>query len=145
MAQTATPRDWATACSACSTTFAARRPPPLFCFPTASQPKALSLADAAEEARRKGVPLFAIGLGRDSPPRDIELADVLVDDVVFANDLVSLQAQIKASGLEGQSRRRSRCGAKAWPSRLPSKRSRCRLPAKRSPCGWSIARPSRAK
>jgi hypothetical protein len=61
------------------------------------------LAEAAEEARRKGVPLFAVGLGRDSPPRDIELADVLVDDVVFANDLVSLQAQIKASGLEGQS------------------------------------------
>ncbi len=61
------------------------------------------LADATEQARRKGVPLFAVGLGRDSPPRDIELADVLVDDVVFANDLVSLQAQIKASGLEGQS------------------------------------------
>ena len=63
------------------------------------------LADAAEQARRKGVPLFAVGLGRDSPPRDIELADVLVDDVVFANDLVSLQAQIKASGLAGQAAR----------------------------------------
>lgn len=63
----------------------------------------VSLADAAQDARRKGVPLFAVGLGRDTPPRNIELADVLVDDVVFANDLVSLQSQIKASGLEGQS------------------------------------------
>ena len=60
------------------------------------------LAEAAQAARRSGVPIYAVGIGRDSPPRDIELADVLVDDVVFVNDLVSLQAQIKASGLEGQ-------------------------------------------
>lgn len=60
------------------------------------------LADAAQDARRKGVPLLAVGLGSDQPPRDIELADLLVDDVVFVNDLVSLQAQIKAAGLGGQ-------------------------------------------
>ena len=46
--------------------------------------------------------LLAVGLGSAKPPHDIELADVLVDDVVFVNDLVSLQAQIKATGLEGQ-------------------------------------------
>lgn len=63
----------------------------------------LSLVDAAREARQKGVPLFAVGLGRDDPPRDLELADVLVDDAVFVDDLVSFQIQIKASGLEGQS------------------------------------------
>ncbi len=62
----------------------------------------LQLADAAQEARQKGVPLLAVGLGRDDPPRDIELADVLVDDAVFVDDLVSFQVQIKASGLEGQ-------------------------------------------
>ena len=63
----------------------------------------LPLADAAQEARRKGVPIFAIGLGRDAPPRDIEIADVLVDDVVFVNDSSAFKSQIKASGLEGQS------------------------------------------
>jgi hypothetical protein len=62
----------------------------------------LPLADAAQEARQKGVPLLAVGLGRDDPPHDIELADVLVDDSVFVDDLVSFQVQIKASGLEGQ-------------------------------------------
>lgn len=61
-----------------------------------------SLAEAAQNMRSAGVPLLAVGLGSDKPPHDIELADVLVDDVVFVNDLVSLQAQIKATGLDGQ-------------------------------------------
>jgi len=60
------------------------------------------LASAAQEARRRGVPLLAVGLGSDQAPRDVELADVLVDDVVFVDDLVSVQVQIKATGLEGK-------------------------------------------
>ena len=60
------------------------------------------LASAAEDARRRGVPLVAVGLGSDHPPRDVELADVLVDNVVFVNDLVSVHVQVKATGLEGE-------------------------------------------
>jgi hypothetical protein len=60
------------------------------------------LAAAAEEARRGGVPLIAVGLGRADAPQDIELADVLVDDAVFVDDVVSFQVQVKASGLDGQ-------------------------------------------
>jgi hypothetical protein len=63
----------------------------------------ISLADAAQSVRSAGVPLLAVGIGSAKAPHDIELADVLVDDIVFVNDLVSLQAQIKATGLEGQS------------------------------------------
>jgi hypothetical protein len=64
--------------------------------------KGVPLPDAAREARRMGVPLFTVGVGSDEPPRDIELADVLVDDAVFVDDLVSLQVELRATGLEGQ-------------------------------------------
>jgi hypothetical protein len=60
------------------------------------------LLSAAQEARSKGVPIIAIGLGNSEPSQDIELADVLVDDAVFVDDLVSFQVRIKASGLAGQ-------------------------------------------
>jgi hypothetical protein len=63
----------------------------------------LPLADAAQQARTAGTPIFAVGLGSSEPPRDVEIADVLVDDAVFMNDLVSLQVQIRATGLDGQS------------------------------------------
>ncbi len=62
----------------------------------------IPLAAAAEEARHAGVPLVAVGLGRAEPAKDIELADVLVDDAVFVDDVVSFQIQVKASGLDGQ-------------------------------------------
>ena len=96
----------------------------------------LPLADAAQEARQKGVPILAVGLGRDDPPRDIELADVLVDDAVFVDDLVSFQIQIKADGLEGQPPK-SFCAATlpqvplALPVSWPSKMFRCRRQDKR--------------
>jgi hypothetical protein len=61
-----------------------------------------SLSDAAQNLRSAGVPILAVGIGSPKAPHDIELADVLVDDAVFVNDVVSFQAQIKATGLEGQ-------------------------------------------
>jgi von Willebrand factor type A domain len=60
----------------------------------------LPLAAAAEEARRAGVRLMTVGVGRATPLQDIELADVIVDDMVFVNDVVSFQIQVRASGLE---------------------------------------------
>jgi len=60
-----------------------------------------SLAEAAEYARRKAVPLFFIGLGNDKPPRDLRLSDLLVDDVVFVSDLVNFECKLTAEGFEG--------------------------------------------
>lgn len=60
------------------------------------------LAKAAEFAARKGVPLFPIGLGDPESPRDIELSELLVDDVVFVDDLVRFQPKLTARGFAGQ-------------------------------------------
>jgi von Willebrand factor type A domain len=60
------------------------------------------LARAAELAARKGVPLYTVGLGSPEPARDLELTELLVDDVVFVDDLVRFQAKLLARGFEGQ-------------------------------------------
>ncbi len=57
-----------------------------------------TVARVAEFAARKGVPLYPIGLGDPEPPRDIELSELLVDDVVFVDDLVRFQPKLTARG-----------------------------------------------
>lgn len=61
-----------------------------------------SLVDAAELARRKNVPLLAVAIGDDQPVRDIELADLLVDEVVFVDDIMYFDFKVTASGYEGR-------------------------------------------
>ncbi len=61
-----------------------------------------TVAKAAEFAARKGVPLFPIGLGDPEAPRDIELSELLVDDVVFVDDLVRFQPKLTAKGFAGR-------------------------------------------
>jgi hypothetical protein len=60
------------------------------------------LVKASEMAARKGVPLFTVGLGSAEPARDIELTELLVDDVVFVDDVVRFQAKLLAKGFQGQ-------------------------------------------
>ncbi len=61
-----------------------------------------SLSEAATMARRKGVPLFLVGLGDDKPVRDLQLTDLLVDDLVFVNDVVDFEAKLSGSGFAGK-------------------------------------------
>lgn len=61
-----------------------------------------SLSRAAELAARKEVPLFTVGLGSPEPARDLELTELLVDEVVFVDDLVRFQAKLLSRGFEGQ-------------------------------------------
>ena len=61
-----------------------------------------TISEVAGEARRKAVPLFLIGLGNSRPPRDVRLADLLVDDVVFVGDLVHFDFKVSAAGYAGQ-------------------------------------------
>jgi len=60
------------------------------------------LAEAALLARRRGVPLFTVALGSDRPVRDLKLADLLVDDVVFAGDVVQFEAKLSGTGFQGE-------------------------------------------
>jgi hypothetical protein len=63
-----------------------------------------TLSEAAQLARRKSVPLFLVGLGNDQPARDLRLADLLADDVVFVNDLVHFDVKLSAEGLTGKAK-----------------------------------------
>ena len=61
-----------------------------------------TLSKASELAKTKGVPVFAVGLGSAEPARDIELTELLVDDVVFVDDVVRFQAKLLARGFPGE-------------------------------------------
>lgn len=61
-----------------------------------------TLADVATYARRRGVPLLTVGVGSEEPLRDVELSDLLVDEVVFVDDIVDFQFKLTASGLAGR-------------------------------------------
>jgi hypothetical protein len=61
-----------------------------------------ALAQAAQFARRKGVPVYAVAVGLDQPSKDLHLHDLLVDDVVFVGDTVKFEAKLTASGYLGR-------------------------------------------
>ena len=47
------------------------------------------------------MPLFLVGLGSDQPVRELKLSDLLVDDVVFVDDIVNFQFKLTATGFQG--------------------------------------------
>ncbi len=61
-----------------------------------------SLDKAAEFSAKKGVPIYTIGLGDAEPARDLELSELLVDDIVFIDDLVRFQAKLSSRGFAGE-------------------------------------------
>lgn len=60
------------------------------------------LDDGAASAGRRGVPLFLVGIGDDQPVRDVKLADLLVDDLVFVGDILNFEARLTATGFAGK-------------------------------------------
>lgn len=60
------------------------------------------LSESANLAHRRGVPLWIIGLGDTRPLRNMKLADLLVEPVVFVDDLVPFECSVVATGLEGR-------------------------------------------
>ena len=61
------------------------------------------LSDAAAYARRKGVPLFFVGIGSDrSGSRSLKISDLEVEDSVFVNDVVHFRFKLTANGFQGK-------------------------------------------
>ena len=56
------------------------------------------ISEVAHYARRKGIPLYILGVGDERPPRDLRLSDLLVDDAVFLGDVVNFDFKLSGSG-----------------------------------------------
>lgn len=61
-----------------------------------------SIAEAAAAATARRIPLFTVGVGRRELPPDVALQDLLVDRVVFVDDVVTFDVAVAASGLAGK-------------------------------------------
>ncbi len=61
------------------------------------------LSTVADLAARQFVPFYVVGVGSTEPSKDVELFDVVMDDVTFVNDPLSITARIKSSGYAGKS------------------------------------------
>ena len=61
-----------------------------------------TLAEASSYARRKGVPVFTVGLGSESPPKDLALGDLLVDEVVFVDDVINFEFTLAGPGFDNR-------------------------------------------
>ena len=83
------------------------------------------LSEVAAEAKQREIPLHLVGLGTQSPARDLRISDLLVDDVVFVGDLVTFDLTLSGDGFENEPidviRSTSRWFGR---SRLPNHRAR---------------------
>jgi hypothetical protein len=61
-----------------------------------------SLSQAADYAKRRGVPLYVVGIGSGEPVRDVSLLDLVVDEVVFVNDVINFEVKLLATGYAGR-------------------------------------------
>ncbi len=61
-----------------------------------------SLSEAAQAARRRGIPLYLLGVGDQRPPRDVRLTDLLVDDTVFLGDAVHFDFTLTGRGFDAE-------------------------------------------
>lgn len=61
-----------------------------------------SLSDAAEQARRRGAPLYIVAMGRETIPQDVEVVEALAEDVVFVDDVLVVNVTVRASGFAGE-------------------------------------------
>lgn len=54
-------------------------------------------------AARQFIPFYVVGVGSIEPTKDLEIFDVVLDDVTFINDPMSITARVKSMGYAGKS------------------------------------------
>lgn len=59
-----------------------------------------SLDEAQAAARRRGVPVFVVGVGPTDAPPDLGLSNLLADEVALAGDLVAMEVTVAAQGID---------------------------------------------
>lgn len=64
-----------------------------------------AIREAALQSRRRNIPFFTIGSGSEIPPSDYRLSDLRADDVVFVDDLLTLEVRLNAHGMKGENAR----------------------------------------
>ena len=62
----------------------------------------IGLVDAATYARAQAVPLYLVGIGSATKASSLELADLVVDEIVFVNDYVDFNFKMTTYSLEGK-------------------------------------------
>lgn len=65
----------------------------------------LTLENAAKEAKAAGIPLYVVGLGQDTRPRDVRLANLIYSTSVFLGDVVYVEADLEMEGFGEKSLR----------------------------------------
>jgi len=58
--------------------------------------------DAARDAARAAMPIYAVGIGDPSQPRNVSLLEILCDSHVMKGNPLRMQIALKASGFEGR-------------------------------------------
>jgi len=61
-----------------------------------------TLSDARAICPPTRRPLVPHRAGHDQPVRDLKLSDLLVDDVVFVDDVVPFECKLSSTGYEGR-------------------------------------------
>ena len=61
-----------------------------------------SIGDVSRTSRRKGIPLHIVGIGNEQSLRDVRVSDLLVERVVFVDDLVHFDFKLSATGFDGE-------------------------------------------
>ena len=61
-----------------------------------------AIAEALEAARARQVPIYTVPVGSPRPRCDLAIGSLLTEGSVFAGDLLSIRAELRASGIEGQ-------------------------------------------